>query len=261
MGLGKRARALVTLITVTAIASSILFGATAASADNSDRPAIFSDQALLRLLRTAYGRGSSGYDISWPQCPNSVPAPSFTFAIIGVTGGKAFTENACLAQQVRWAQSGTALPEVYTNVNGMPAGWTNSHCAETDVYCNAYYYGKESAAHAVAYAQANRADLSTWWLDVETENYWTPDQFSNARVIAGAIEYLRGTGHIVGLYSTPFQWRLIAGDYTPGLPSWSAGAEDYAEAQTRCTPKYAFGGGFVKLVQYIDNGFDNNFAC
>ena len=240
----------------------VLFQARPAFADGNDRSPIFSDQGVLRLFRTAYGRGASGYDISWPQCPNDrTPGTAFTFAIIGVTGGKAFTENPCLAQQMRWANLGTARPEVYINVNGMPAGWTSPRCDAADPYCNAYYYGKATAAHALEYARANKADLPTWWLDVETENWWAPDSFANSRVVAGAIEYLRGTGHEVGAYSTPYQWNRIVGAYTPGVPAWTAGAADFADAQTRCTPQYAFGGASVRVVQYIDGEFDNNYVC
>lgn len=248
------------LATVALAAASVFVGSVA-HADTTEGTSIFSERALLRLFRQGYTANEVGYDISWPQCPDNVPAKQFDFAIIGVTGGKAFTENKCLPQQMRWARTGDAMPEVYTNVNGLPSGWTSKECAAEDTYCQAYQYGYESAAHAVRYAKEHKANTTFWWLDVETMNRWSPDTFSNARVIAGAIEYLESTNHEVGVYSTPYQWGEIAGNYAPGLPVWTAGADDLDDAKTRCRAKYAFGGGDVKLVQYIANNFDHNYVC
>ena len=97
--------------------------------------------------------------------------------------------------------------------------------------------------------------------DVETGNFWTEHTGFNAQVLAGAIDVLQETGHKVGIYSVPRMWRIIAGDYAPGLPNWTAGAADLAEAKTRCTDQYAFGGGKVVLVQYVSEEFDTNWAC
>lgn len=205
--------------------------------------------------------GSLGFDISWPQCPDDRPMDVPGFAIIGVTGGKAFTQNDCLAVQYKWASRSRVAAQVYTNLNGVPIGYWDNHCQPTDAACNAFHYGYNSAAQAVAYARSQKADPKNWWLDIETMNAWSDNHFLNERVIAGAVEYLQAIGKDVGVYSTPFQWGEIAGGYAPNLPVWTAGAEDLADAQTRCTPQYAFGGGQVKYVQYIDGKFDVNFVC
>lgn len=201
-----------------------------------------------------------GFDISWPQCDGRVPAPTVEFAIIGVTGGKAFTENECFGQQFRWAQNATHAPQVYMNVNGVPATFGSALCGDGDGPCNAYQYGWAAAAHAVSYAASSGGVANTWWLDVETENKWTSDHFLNERVIAGAKEYLEATGHRVGIYSTPYQFGLIAGGYRPHVPNWTAGAADYEEAVSRCTSEYSFGGPVV-LVQFVRENFDQNYAC
>jgi hypothetical protein len=206
--------------------------------------------------------GSIGVDISWPQCKSGErPLGPLNFAIIGVNGGKMYTKNDCLADMWRWAMNARAVPQVYINTNGMPDGYTNPACAAADTYCNAYQYGYDGAAMAVAYATASGVNPRQWWLDVETGNYWAGDLFLNERVIRGVIEYLQDSGRPVGIYSTPRQFRIIAGGYQPGVPVWTAGAADLAEARTRCTHAYAFGGGAVRIVQYVSEHFDTNFVC
>src|SRR6185295_18639642 len=60
---------------------------------------------------------SIGFDISWPQCGKPVPAQPYGFGIVGVTGGRAFTTNPCLGDQVAWASAGGAGAGVYINLN------------------------------------------------------------------------------------------------------------------------------------------------
>ena len=205
---------------------------------------------------------SIGVDISWPQCKTGErPAGPLNFAIIGVNGGKMYTKNDCLGDMWRWAMNARAVPQVYINTNGMPDGYKNAACDPKDTPCNAYQYGYEGAAMAVAYATQQGVSPRQWWLDVETGNFWTPDLFLNERVLRGAVEYLQDTGRALGIYSTPYQFGRIAGAYKPGLPVWTAGAADLAEARTRCTDKYAFGGGAVRLVQYVSEHFDTSYVC
>lgn len=208
---------------------------------------------------------TDGYDISWPQCNGPDPAPNgnFNFAIIGVNGGKALTTNNCFKRQWDWASTGFVQAQVYINVNGRPANYIDWGCPAGDTNCWAYGYGRASAEQSLGYARSQGADPKTWWLDVETMNYWSPDQGSNASVIRGAIDVLQANGKDVGVYSTPYQWNLIAGQYAPRLPVWTAGADNREDAISRCTGfgKYAFGGGEVKLVQYIWANFDTNYAC
>lgn len=127
--------------------------------------------------------------------------------------------------------------------------------------CNAYQWGYNNAAAAVSYARSFGVSPKNWWLDVETGNYWTDDVSLNAQVIRGTIAYLQNTGKTVGVYSTPRQWRIIAGTFAPGLPVWTAGAADVGEAMGRCNPQYAFGGGQVQLVQYVSEHLDMSYVC
>lgn len=223
------------------------------------------------LLGTDLGRAEErtiapvGFDISWPQCGKQYPDHPIGFGIVGVTGGKAFTRNPCLKEQWKWAQEGDGPAAVYINVNSprddsIPVGFPPFICIGDDAGCRSYRWGYLTARHAVAYARSQGVTTRDYWLDVETMNYWSPDRQANAEVIAGAIDYLQERGLNVGIYSTPYQWRLIAGDFAPGLPVWTAGAESLEDAMERCTEKYAFGGGEVVMVQWVEQ-FDRNWVC
>ena len=209
---------------------------------------------------------ATGFDISWPQCGGPYPAQPLAFGIVGVTGGKPFTKNRCLADQWRWADSGQFPAEVYINLDYWkktsylhffgPAGL----CRASDRLCQGYNYGWQSAKDAVAYGRSQGVDTLRWWLDVETMNYWSKDTSANARIIQGAIDYLQSERLEVGIYSTPYQWGVIAGKYAPGLPVWTAGATSLEGATARCNSQYAFGGGQVELVQWVEQ-YDMNYAC
>jgi hypothetical protein len=132
-------------------------------------------------------------------------------------------------------------------------------CQPTDELCKGYNFGYKTAAHALAYAKAQSAPAASWWLDVETTNSWLTDTNANARVIQGAIDHLRSQGATIGIYSNPAQWQTIAGSFAPGLPVWTTTAAGAIEAPTLCSRP--FGGGQVVLVQYLQGGFDANYAC
>src|SRR5579864_6452329 len=59
-----------------------------------------------------YTQGSTGYDVSYPQC--GAAAPTGAFGIIGVNGGRPFSNNACLAAEYSAAPQSPA-PSLYIN--------------------------------------------------------------------------------------------------------------------------------------------------
>lgn len=216
----------------------------------------------------SYVSGTSGYDISWPQCGGAYPPGPYAFGIVGVTGGRAFYHNACLADEFHWATAGSTAPSLYMNLN-YAIGTTASNglsgpkgdCSRRDKACQAYNYGYNAALDAATYGASVGATATTWWLDIETGNSWSRDKTLNAMVIQGAIDYL-GTLGTVGIYSTAYQWGVIAGSFSPGLPNWVAGApsRDAAPAYCADTSK-AFAGGQAWLVQYPNGSFDGDYAC
>lgn len=153
--------------------------------------------------------GTTGNDISWPQCGGSYPAGQ-AFGIVGVNGGLANELNPCLVSELTWAagSSGTtSLPKaaLYVNTanpgqvvpavadwpgdNTDPAGvdvgpdGTNldpyGRCAGADDSACSWQYGWDRAVQDVLWLQqtagsgfSNGAADYPWWLDVETGNSW-----------------------------------------------------------------------------------------
>jgi len=210
-----------------------------------------------------YPPGATGFDISWPQCGGSYPSGAFRVAVVGATGGHAFSANPCLGSEAQWASSRLSL---YLNVNSPsgsdPSSWMRGpagRCGSGDLSCQGYNYGYNSAAWAQSTAAANGARALTWWLDVETGNYWSSDTAANAAVIQGAIDALHAGGATAAVYSTSYQWHEIAGNFAPRVPAWVAtgGASDPA---AYCSAG-SFTGGPVWLVQYGPGPYDDDYAC
>lgn len=227
---------------------------------------------LVTTLGTAsaaevYPAGTVGLDISWPQCGLPMPAAAGTFMVVGVTGGRAFTLNPCFAQQVAWAKTQSVPVSLYVNMK-YPSGTTLSEgltgpqgtCIPDDWVCQSANYGYKTAQHAYDTAQAAGVTPAMWWLDVETENTWSETTTLNALVIRSAVGFFQSRGLPVGVYSTAFQWKLIAGDYTPGLPVWVGGSAASSTDPQRCRTG-AFAGGQVVMIQYLQGGFDTNYVC
>jgi hypothetical protein len=215
---------------------------------------------------SAFHKTITGFDISYPQCDKDYPDTP-AFAVIGVNGGRPFTQNKCFADQYTWALKNYAKPAVYMNLSYITDRFRDysfkgpNVCEDFDEPCLAYNYGFQAAQFAYQDTEQFKTKPSKWWLDIEIMNTWHPDPILNEQVIKGAIDFLQLKNQSVGIYSTPYQWVLIAGNYKPMLPVWAAGAKDKFTAQLRCNSKFAFTGGDVHMVQYIENNFDNNHVC
>jgi len=217
--------------------------------------------------------GTVGYDISWPQCGKALPAPA-AFGVVGVTGGRPFTRNPCLASQFAWAESTPGAGSFYMNTSNPGPGavaldWyaqrsPDAACQPGNDAACAYNYGFNAAADAFAYAQAStgRSTGRVWWLDVEPDNSWSDtDVVANRAALQGSLDFLqRQPAVVVGVYSTPRMWRGIMGDHRLAVPNWVAGGNNVAEAAARCAPAYSFTGGPVVLSQWVE-GLDHNYVC
>src|SRR5581483_11461849 len=191
-----------------------------------------------------------GYDISWPECRRSEPTPPLGTAIIGVTGGRAFSRNPCFPDQYRRAIDRGDAPLFYMNVDFVAASAASrgrtgprGECDSQDTTCQAYNYGYNAAADADGYARSVGASARMWWLDVETANHWSRSTTVNAQVVQGALDYVRSRGLDVGIYSIAPMWRRIAGDFAPGVPNWIAETNRSIPTLSYCSQRYAFGGG------------------
>lgn len=211
--------------------------------------------------------GASGYDVSWPQCGGNLPSlGSFDFAIVGVNGGKAFTQNPCLDSQFAWAKTGRwgATPGLYVNTNAAPKSYRGPGCLRRDTNCHNFEYGKAAARDALAYADAKGAGEAQWyWLDVELENSWSKDKTANSQVLRGMYDVLRDNGKDVGIYATAYQYGRIAGNYSPQvgiplwIPGWSLATDDHV-ADCKTVPTFA--GGVAAILQWTET-YDENYVC
>lgn len=215
-----------------------------------------------------YTGGSSGYDIFYPNCGGAYQTLGGQFGVVGVTSGHAFRHNACFKDEYGWAVGKPIPASVYMNLNeaiGTTAAGNTSGpvaCARGDKACQAHNYGWNAAQDAYTYAAGNlpagAAIPTTWWLDIETANSWSANTALNRADIQGALDYLRGRGFTVGIYSTGSMWKTITGSWQNLLPAWVAGGSS-ADPSASCGT--GFTGGAVYLVQYASGGYDGDYAC
>ena len=210
-----------------------------------------------------YPTGSTGVDISYPNC--SAVVPKVTFGIVGVTGGLAYGPNNCLKAEA----SKFADPSLYLNT-GLNASSSSSYYTQAQVGCNgdvscaAYNYGYNSGKAAVNYAASQGVSSAKWWLDVETSNTWNTDVLQNQKSLQGAYDALVASGiTTIGAYSTTAQWQTITGGWQNGWANWGATTWTTAsQAQAYCTG-HQFTGGPSLLMQYKSkqSKIDQDVAC
>lgn len=221
----------------------------------------------------AYPHGSTGNDISYPQC--GVASPAGAFNIVGVNGGYPFVHyNPCLGDQYRSSPHAalyinTGYDPLYTQVDGQhttPECLTRSAAIPGSAEQKAAWaVGCSEASRSIAYAASQGvANPRGWWLDVETENSWSSTDLSlNQHTVQGIVDTLHRTSTAaVGIYSTGYQWHKIVGDLpvTGVRANWVAtGSPSAEEAHGRCGT--GFSGAPVWLVQYNEGGFDTNYVC
>jgi hypothetical protein len=221
----------------------------------------------------AYTPGSTGYDISYPQCGGDFPGGAF--GIVGVNGGYPFLYyNPCLAAEYGRSPNtalyiNTGYDPLYTQVDGQ---YTTKGCSAKSALVHgtpeqkaAWAVGCSEASRSIDYATSQGVARPTgWWLDVESENSWSATDLSlNQYAIQGAVDTLRRQSPApVGIYSTGYQWHKITG----GLPvsgvraNWVATGSPFA-ADTPAHCGTGFTGAPVWFVQYLQGGFDTNYVC
>lgn len=220
--------------------------------------------AMAAPLSPLYPTGTTGYDVSWPNC--SATAPSHpSFGIVGVSDGTGYSQNPCLAREVTW------FPSINLFVN---TGWYNQSvhinptspkvCAAGDNNCLAYNYGYNAGLYALSYATSQHVQSSAWWLDVETGNTWNTDVVQNQNSLQGEYDALVANGvSTVGVYSTTAQWQSITGSWRNNWPSWGATTwTSPSGALTYCTG-HQFTGGPSYFMQYKakSSRLDQDVAC
>ncbi len=207
--------------------------------------------------------GLTGYDVSYPQCGG--PTPAGSFGIVGVNGGRPFSNNNCLAAEYAAAPKSTA-PSLYINTGYAGAYRSNitSGCSTrsrsvsgTSRQLQAWAIGCSEAETSMSYATAQgAASVAAWWLDIETANSWSSSNLSlNRYAIQGAVSRLAESALPVGIYSSASMWSAITGgSFTP-----SSVAADWEAAGGSCSTPFT--SSPVWLVQSTTSGFDSDLAC
>jgi hypothetical protein len=188
---------------------------------------------------------------------------------VGVGGSGPFSHNPCLADEVAWF--GPATVTLYVKLSSPEFGQPQQGdtgpagaCSPTDSLCRSYNYGWNLVLDAYNYAASKGVFSGLWWLDVERPStfanpLWGPNTLANSRVISGAINALTALGPQAGIYSNSVQWPLIAGTYSPLVPTWQA--RPNSPPATQYCSGSLFTLGPVWLVQYGNSPFDQDLAC
>ena len=173
--------------------------------------AVFALATGLAVAQGQYTSGTTGVDVSYPNCSASLPVTAFR--IVGVSDGLGYSANPCIANEA----AGAGNLSLYVNT-----GWNNasSHinatspkvCARGDNSCLAYNYGYNAGLYALAAASQAGVQAATWWLDVETANTWNTSVVQNQNSLLGEHDALLANAvTTVGVYSTTAQWQTVTG--------------------------------------------------
>lgn len=207
-----------------------------------------------------YQTGSTGVDVSYPNCTASIPKTSF--GIVGATGGLVYSHNSCLAAES--AKFSNLSLYMNTGLNASTSSPYYSQALATcngDVTCAAYTYGYNAAKDAISYAQSQNVTSAKWWLDVESSNSWSTDVAQNQQSLQGAYDALTSAGAaLVGIYSTTAQWQSVTGSWQNDWSSWGATTWSTANQALRYCTGHQFTGGPSLLMQYKGR-IDQDVAC
>jgi hypothetical protein len=201
-----------------------------------------------------------GFDVSYPQCTGYATITG-AFAIIGINGGRPFTDNTCRGSEYDYAKARNLPVSFYMNLKA-PIGKTATaytsgprQCGN-DRRCQAHNYGWNAANYAYGKAPTQ---VATWWLDIETANSWSGQADINVATIQGAVDYFLQQPSLgvqaVGIYSTASMWKSITGGYRDAAwPVWVPGS-----GSASCGT--GFTGGPVWLVQTKSGASEGDLAC
>ena len=144
------------------------------------------------------------------------------FGVVGVNNGKINGFDTCFTAQIAWAGANRSVYIIMEPAPGnnpvQETSGPEASCAKTSNSCLGYDWGYNYAMADIAFVKAAGLSPKVWWVDVEIGEQWPTaavDQPVNAAIIQGALDAIKGAGHIGGVYSTWFQWGEITGSYIP----------------------------------------------
>lgn len=217
----------------------------------------------------------AGQDVSWPQCPAGhggyslpMPAAGAAFVIVGLTGGRGFTTNPCVASQAAWAKArgvrtaAYLVPTYPTRAQFRRWGATGP-AHPTSLEARAYNVGWAEAADAIRALRVSGLRAKAIWIDVEANRKrpWSSDTGANTAVVRGAAAAIRRAGLQPGLYTNASSWTTYTDGARLGLPEWrTVGPRPRAQAVAACGAA-SLNGGRVLLVQHWTSTADHDVLC
>lgn len=232
------------------------------------------------VLPAGAGAPLLGNDVSWPQCPVAqggfaLPMPPTTaqLVVIGLTKGRPFTQNPCLATQLLWATRNKVPIQTYT-MAGYPTSaqlaryGSQGPWQSTGTTGRLLNTGFSEALYAVQTLARSGTRVGTVWIDVETLNQqpWPTGSAAarqrNRLLLTGLMRGLDTAGISYGIYTNASAWTAITGRWwLPGIPAWvSAGESTQASAGAKCSAPSPSGGP-ARLAQWWDATRDYDVSC
>ncbi|MDP9737916.1 hypothetical protein [Curtobacterium sp. 260] len=237
-------------------------------------------------------------DVSYPQCDAPLPANE-AFAIVGVNGEYPNEDNECLVQELAWAArsaGGSAQPKTQLYVTFANPGldprakfWPTSNTYKGITPSNrfgkcgtkggkkqltlacSFVYGYSLGYDDVTIRGIERPAAYRWWIDVELNFSHQSATSQNRAALEGMIAGLKAGGvRTIGIYSTPSQWKTIAGSVGKdsilyGRSNWIAlGRSTITKARQACSST-PLSGGKIAMVQieaaYGSGTIDRDVSC
>jgi len=230
--------------------------------------------------------GVRGADISWPNCPKGMgvpgrrtqglplPTAQAQFFVIGLTNGRAFTRNPCLAAHLGAARARGVPVSAYTMLSYPNAGERRAHGSSgpfgtatwADRIANVGYAQAAFALDTMAAAQFPSPFV---WIDVEprVERRWSRTKANNQALIRGALLAAADRGIGSGIYTYALAWQQITGGMLLDVPLWAPGHShaktfDGRMLQTsQSCARVGFTGGPLVMTQWVWRNRDHNVTC
>jgi hypothetical protein len=196
------------------------------------------------------------------------PFSSARFAVLGLTNAHSFQPNPCLGAQVLWVRRHHLHAAAYA-VATFPRRGTlhwfgvrgpNRH---RTLHARLWNVGFAEAAYNVHTLRRVHLQTPVVWVDVEPGRIsnWSRHRGRNATVLRGVVAGYRHFGYKVGVYSTRYLWRGIAGRLRLGLPEWRTAGPASGRAARRQCWEDQIQGGYAVLAQWWGPRRDFDVLC
>jgi hypothetical protein len=217
----------------------------------------------------------AGQDVSWPQCPAGrggyglpMPAAGAAFVIVGLTGGRGFTTNPCVAGQAWWAKThgvrtAAYLVPTYPTRTQLRRWGAAGPARATSLEGRVYNVGWAQAGDAIGVLRRSGLRATAVWIDVEANRKrpWSPDTAANTALVRGVAAAIRRARLQPGLYTNSSSWTTYTDGARLGLPEWrTVGPRPRGQALAACGTA-SLNGGRVLLVQHWTNIADHDVLC